>query len=111
MCDPISTTLVPTAIGGAVSFVEQQRRQANHAVRAQEEAARLATANSQAQLAAISASLSRPPSIEEPLKAADESVSAARIETERRQMQKRGLMSTFTRYAGSSAGKATKLGG
>lgn len=65
----------------------------------------------------ISASLRKPTIVEEPLKDATDAADNARINTDRKQMLRRGLMSTFTRYSrpsaavGSTAGKSTLLGG
>lgn len=116
MCDPVSAavTIGAGAIGGAVYAGEKARRDANQAAREQEAAA--ASLLSQAKPASAGMSL---PSVPEPLKQASENMDGARADMASQQQLRRGLMSTFTRYArarppqsaSSTANKATKLGG
>jgi multidrug resistance efflux pump len=94
MCDPITSTVGVTAIGAGISSIDKTRRDANKAARAQEDAARAALEQQQKQ-----------------------TVDQARASTERQQLLRRGVMSTFTRYPTAStaapnlAGKASTLGG
>lgn len=59
-------------------------------------------------MAAMSEAMNREEPTAEPLKAAAEVQSAARADTSRKQLLRRGLMSTMTRYGGN--GQQQKLG-
>lgn len=59
-------------------------------------------------MAAMSEAMNREEPAAEPLKAAAEVQSAARADTSRKQLLRRGLMSTMTRYGGN--GQQQKLG-
>lgn len=59
-------------------------------------------------LAAMSEAMNREEPAQEPLKEAQEAMSAARADTDRKQLLRRGLMSTYTRYG--QTGGTQRLG-
>ena len=116
---PLNTSVLAEVGRRAYSFIDKQRKDANDDRRAAEAQTASLTAAAQQQLSSISAGMRRPSALE-PLKEASETISAAKADMQRKQLMRRGLMSTFTRYdksgpassaAGSTAGKSKTLGG
>lgn len=116
MCDANLTLGLATAGAGlVVSAFERQRRDANKVARQQSAAT---TAAIDAMKKGGGGAIT--PSLPEPVKDPTVQMDAARENTSRQQMMRRGLMSTFTRYdrpgrastaAPNLSGKSKTLGG